>query len=69
VGRTVLSIAIRSRASDDEAGKRMVAGWPIVETIALEHGKGSRRAVDEYATDPCEAERPLRLAVLSAVAY
>jgi hypothetical protein len=67
-GRTVLSIAIRARASDDEAGKRIVAGWPIVETIALEHAKSLRRAVDEYAADPCKAERPRRLAVLSPAA-
>ena len=64
----MLSIAIRARASDDEAGKRIVAGWPIVETIALEHAKSSRRAVDEYAADPCEAERPPKLAVLNAAA-
>jgi hypothetical protein len=68
VGRTVLSIVIRGRASDGEAGKRIVAGWPLVETIALQHAKSLRRAVDEYTDDRFEAEAPRRRAVLSAAA-
>jgi hypothetical protein len=68
VGRTVLSIGIRARASDEEARKRITAAWPIVETIALAHARGLRRAVDEYAADPCKAERPMRLAAASAAA-
>jgi hypothetical protein len=59
-GRTMLSVAVHARASDDEATKRLVTGWPIVETIALEHAKGMRRAMDEYAADSCEAEHPIR---------
>jgi hypothetical protein len=66
VGRTLLTIAVRARASDGEAGRRIVAGWPIVETIALEHAKSLRRAVDEYADDRLAAERPLRLAAAAA---
>jgi hypothetical protein len=65
-GRTVLTITVRGRASDGEAGKRIVAGWPIVETIALEHAKSLRRAVDEYPGDRFADERPLKLAVLNA---
>jgi hypothetical protein len=68
VGRTVLSIVIRGRASDGDAGKRIVAGWPLVETIALQHAKSLRRAVDEYAEDRFAAEAPRRPEVLRAVA-
>jgi hypothetical protein len=66
VGRTMLSIAVRARASNGEAGERVVAGWPIVETIALQHAKSLRRAVDEYTADPFEAARPERRALLHA---
>jgi hypothetical protein len=68
IGRTLLSIAIRAQASDPEAGQRITAAWPIVETITREHARGLRRALDEYAADPCDAERPQRLTVLSAAA-
>lgn len=68
VGRAVLSIAIRAPASDNEAGKRITAGWPIVETITLEHAKSVRRAVEDYAADPYEAERPRTSTVLNAAA-
>jgi hypothetical protein len=35
------------------------AAWPIVETTALAHARSLRRAVDEYAAEPCETERPM----------
>jgi hypothetical protein len=57
VDRTVLSIAIHARAGDHEAGKRISAAWPIVETITLQHAKGLRRAPDEYAADSCAVDR------------
>jgi hypothetical protein len=66
VGRTVVSIAIRANASNGEAGRRIASGWPIVETIALQHAKGLGRVVDEYTSDRFEDPRPVRLAVLSA---
>jgi hypothetical protein len=68
VGRTTLSISIRARASDDEAGERISVGWPIVETITLEHARGVRRALDEYAVDRCDVDRPPGLTALSAAA-
>jgi hypothetical protein len=64
----VLSIAIQAQASDTEAGKRITACWPIVETITRAHARGLRRALDEYAADPCDAEQAQRLTVLSAAA-
>ena len=52
VGRTVLSVGIRARASDHEARSRIAAAWPIVETIALAHARGLHGACEEYAGDP-----------------
>jgi hypothetical protein len=67
-GGTVLSIVIHARASAEQAGGRIVAGWPIIESIALEHAKSLRRAVDEYEADPSEAEQPVTVALLNAAA-
>jgi hypothetical protein len=64
--RTVLSVAIRAQASDDAARERITAGWPIVETITLEHARSLRRALDEYAADQSEIKQPRRLTALSA---
>jgi hypothetical protein len=66
VDRTVLSIAIHAQASDSKAGKRITAGWPIIETITREHAKRLRRALDDYAADPCGVDRLLELPALSA---
>jgi hypothetical protein len=65
LSRTVLLIAIRAQASDDTAGWRITAGWPIVETITLEHARSLRRALNEYAADPSEINQPLRLTALA----
>jgi hypothetical protein len=67
-GATLLSLAVRARAADDAGRKRVVAGWPALEAIALAHAKGLRRAIDDYADDPSEAERPPRPALLQAAA-
>lgn len=62
-GRAVFSTLVRATASNGEAGKRVVALWPLVETIALEHAKGLRRAIDTYTEDAFAADwRQVRLA-------
>jgi hypothetical protein len=59
IGRTVLTIAIRAGASDNQAHQRLTTAWPIIETIAHEHAKRLRHALDEYAADPSEIDRPM----------
>ena len=65
-GRTTLAVTLRASAADDEAGRRIASAWPIVETIALEHAKSLRRAVDAAAEDLPAVREPLRLPVASA---
>lgn len=64
----MLRVAIRASAADEEAGTRIASAWSIVETIALEHAKGLRNAVDALAEDPPAAREPLRLSVVSFAA-
>jgi hypothetical protein len=45
-GRTVLTITLRARGSDDRAGRRIALAWPVVETFAREHAQGLRRAIE-----------------------
>ena len=61
----MLRVSIRASAADGEAGRRIASAWPIVETIALEHAKGLRNAVDAFTEDPPAAREPLRLSVVS----
>ncbi len=63
-GGTAMSVTIRGRGSDPEASRRVLAGWPVVETLALEHARGLRRAVERSADRPAERDAPrLRLVV------
>jgi hypothetical protein len=62
-GGTRLSIAMQARGSDATSRDRVFAAWPLVETIAIQHAKGLRRAVEDYADDPAELEAPRLRAV------
>ena len=67
-GRTMLRVQVRASAADEEAGRRIASAWSIVETIALEHAKVLRNAVDALTEDPPAAREPLRLSVVSVAA-
>jgi hypothetical protein len=63
-GGTAMTVTIRARGSDAEASERVRGSWPVVETLALEHAKGLRRAVERNAEEAYETDAPrLRLAV------
>jgi len=51
-GRTVLTITVRARGSDDHAAQQIALAWPIIETIAHQHAKTWRRSIDDYAEEP-----------------
>ena len=45
------------------AAAALIAAWPLVETLAIQHAKGLRRAVEDYADDPAELDVPRLRAV------
>jgi hypothetical protein len=47
-GGTELAVTISGRGGSAKAHERLMACWAIVETIALQHAKRLRRAIDEY---------------------
>ena len=65
VARTLLSILLSAQASNRDADTRLMMSWPMIETIALAHARGLRRAVDEYTDDPYESKQRPRLALVN----
>jgi hypothetical protein len=63
-GETHVSVSVRAQGSDAEARNRVLASWPLVESIALQHAKGLRRAIEDHVDEGSELARPrLRLVV------
>jgi hypothetical protein len=67
-GRTLLTITTQAQASNSEAHARLAAGWPILETITLQHAKHLHHAIDDYTADPWQADRPARRVLLPVAA-
>jgi hypothetical protein len=63
-GGSLVSLRLQARGSDAEARRRLLASWPLVETIAHQHARGLRRAVEGYAEESFEAEAPRLRAVV-----
>ena len=63
-GGTVLTTKVGGRGSDEDARKRILGGWLLVEEMARAHARRLAGMLEEYAEeDASAAPRPLRLVV------
>jgi hypothetical protein len=63
-GGTVLTTRVRGRGSDEDARKRILGGWLLVEEMARAHAHRLAGMIEEYAEeDASVAPQPLRLVV------
>lgn len=66
-GRTLLSMTLAGRGNDPPSRDRLLASWPLIETLVAAQSRSLRRAVDDYLEELVESEAP-RLRVVGGAA-
>jgi hypothetical protein len=60
-GRTVLTVKLGGRASNEDAARRLLRSWTLVEELAQAHTRRLARTLDDYANADDYSVAPARL--------
>jgi hypothetical protein len=60
-GRTVLTVKLGARGSNEETARRLLRSWTLVEELAQAHTRRLARTLDDYANADDYSVAPARL--------